>query len=296
MKSLTWEKEKSKKLKSSNEIQRYNSLEKEQESKKTMYLYLEPDRYLLEKAKEEKEIEYRKALEIYLATHLSSVNYEDLMKDLPDGTVSKQQFLSWFNDSVRKNKVVRKGILTNYRESKPEHFDENGHWNIKYFHAYIQFVFQSLTDPTIVHDKKVFEKFVYSVNNDEWKFKAMLVAGLKMLEDLYIKNQLQSTIARNLISEIYLIRDERTEIAKILMRTVNYAIKEGTVGEELAEVLKDNLFEIMEEQTKRRLRMGIEYHREIAKEYDVYLLFEPEIKKQIQQVFEEVSQPKFLLE
>lgn len=257
-------------------------------------LLIEPNEFILSQAKAEKELEMQKALEIFLVTRIAKLNYEDLMDELPDGTASKNRFISWLNDKVRNNEVIREGIISSYAKHKPEHF-ENGYWNILYFHHFIQYVFNALQDPTIITDKKALQLFTESLKNDEWKYKAMLVASLKMLEQLNKAGKLKSMVATNILNAIFRQREARSENAKIIHRAVNYAIRNGLNAYEILDNLKENMNRAIEYQTNKLLvdLKEIDSLNEKSEEYRIYAKYDPIIKNTLEHILNDVT-PKML--
>src|SRR5699024_10670433 len=137
--------------------------------------------------------ELRIANEIYLSERLVKIHYGDVMDIVPVDTSTKDSLVAWLNDSVRKGELVREGIVNIYKEDRPEHF-VNGKWMPEHFADFVEYALKKLINPNYIEDIKIRRRYLQSVQNVEWFEKACPVIGLKLLESLYLKEELASEI------------------------------------------------------------------------------------------------------
>lgn len=138
--------------------------------------------------------ELRIANEIYLSERLVKIHYADVMDIVPIGTSTKDSLVAWLNDSVRKGELVRVGIVNLYKTDRPEHFVD-GKWKPEHFADFVEYALKKLTDRYYIKDDEIRWRYLHSVQSVDWFEKACPVIGLKLLESLYLEEELASEIA-----------------------------------------------------------------------------------------------------
>lgn len=263
-----------------------------QEEKRKLIL-LDPTHRFIREALEEKEIEYRVAIEILIAQNVTKIYYEEHMDSLPHSTASSRKLIAWLNDRYKNGKLVRQGIISKYKEKNSHHFDEDGFWNPQFFHSFIEQLFKFLVHPEVVTNKKTLAEFTYSLSEQEWKDKAVMVASQKMIEDLVTRGKLISGVATTIVNRSFWSRDLLSNGAGIIGRTFKNARgKDVRLNEEtLSNVLDDAKDEFMDE-LKRESRAMLEDDMKIlenTQEYQVFLKHREEIIKTLQSIIKEVT-------
>lgn len=156
---------------------------------------LNPSEYITYQLEREKEREISIAFEVHLARQCSRLRYRDLMDSAPAGLASKDSLIRWLDDYKKKNGGVRPGVITWYKHDHRDHF-ENGVWRSMFFAAFVKYAADKLTDKDFVHDRKIASLYKISFLNPVWFQCASSVMGLKLIEDLYKHNALNSDFAR----------------------------------------------------------------------------------------------------
>jgi len=109
--------------------------------------------------------------------------------------------IDWMRDKdyLRKGKrIQRDGIITEYRRAYPDHF-HSGKWQTYNLPKFIAFLVYKLTNKDYVNGRKKADLFKRSFIDQDWFMKAVTVAGVRLMEDLYDTNSLTSKKAREAI-------------------------------------------------------------------------------------------------
>jgi hypothetical protein len=142
------------------------------------------------------------AVEVAIAESMG-LYYNDVFSHVDaDKHVAKNSLLSYLRDykQTRKNgDVYRKGIMTLYEESFPEHF-EGGIWRARYFFNFVEFMVERLVDKNFMKNTAKISMFKVSLNDKDWFKKAVTLSGVKLLEDLLQKGALRSGWARTAVA------------------------------------------------------------------------------------------------
>lgn len=231
-------------------------------------LLLNPEKYIQIKVINQQKKKIRIATEIFLAEKCTRIHYADLMDDVPDGTASKNSLISWLNDSVRKGKVIRKGIISLYREEKKDHF-ENGFWNSLYFAQYVEYVLEKLTNKDFVNSRKIADLYINSVKNPIWLDKASAVMGLKLLEELHSLNKLTSVVAKILLD----LNENNRELLKKNGAIIGRAAKNNQRDSGFQQEMKT----LLEEFYKKQWQLEIKRYSQ-HEEYRLLEEYKPDIE------------------
>jgi len=160
-----------------------------------------PRQIAREKAEKENLIKMNIASEIYLTQNIG-IYYNDIMQDIDEDIfASCRSLLDWMRDKdyMRKGKrIQRDGIITEYKRTYPDHF-ENSKWQTYNLPKFIAFLVYKLTDKNYVNGIKKADLFKRSLIDTDWFMKAVTVAGVRLMEDLYDTNSLTSKKAREAI-------------------------------------------------------------------------------------------------
>lgn len=240
---------------------------------------LELERYAEIQARKKILEELDIANEIFLAKNWGTVHYADLIDHVPPGTASKNMLIAWLNDSTRKGKLLRPGLVTLYRKERPDHFPR-GTWSAKRLCQYIEYLAKKLTDIDYVGTAKRVYLFRDSFHNHEWLMKAVAVCGMKLLEDCYVRGTIKSDVARGYLSITFKERQRLENTARIIGRC--------TKNHETPADLYRKLKEIAEESLKHALKTQLEIslnHRE----HKIFEKWEPAIRTTLCSVSEGIS-------
>lgn len=164
------------------------------------------------------------ANQLHMATKYVHIHFSDIMNDGGE-YASKSRLLSWLNDYERKGVVKRVGIVNRYKLDRPHHFD-GGKWNATYFAEFIAYM---VNEFEAIQNKKVREDFMRSLKSREWFDKAIAVAGMKLLLNLYDNNALTSFVARATIHNAVTSQKMLEKMGGISGRVAKY----GAFGNEL---------------------------------------------------------------
>ncbi len=159
---------------------------------------LNPSNYITYQALKRQEHEICVAIEIYLAEKCARIHYADLMDNLPSHLASKDSLLAWLNDKVVKGQLVRKGIISLYKQERSEDF-EYGVWKPINFPLFVKYAAEKLTNKGFVNSRKLAETYNRSFQDAVWLSKASAVMGLKLLEELHKHGQLRSVTAKAIL-------------------------------------------------------------------------------------------------
>lgn len=161
---------------------------------------------------------YRIAIEMFLVKSLTHIHYNSLMSDVPEGTASKDSLISWINDRNTTEKEDGYGVITRYKISNPDHF-ENGKWKAEKFGHFLGYASELLRDPNFFgKNKGAYRIFRDSFKSDEWWYKATSVIALKLLEDLYKNNGMLSIYAEEVIRTNFATREILSASGRIVGR------------------------------------------------------------------------------
>lgn len=163
---------------------------------------IDPEKLLTKRCIQEVEAKLDIAMEVAI-TESMGLYYKDVFNNIDsDKYAAKNSFLSYLRDykQTRKNgDVFRKGIMTLYEESYPEHF-EGGIWRARYFFNFVEFMVERLVDKNFVKTQAKVSLFKTSLNDKDWFKKAVTLSGVKLLEDLLQKDSLRSGWARTAVA------------------------------------------------------------------------------------------------
>ncbi|HOV78805.1 MAG TPA: hypothetical protein PK728_01745 [Bacillota bacterium] len=217
---------------------------------------LEVERFAEIQARKRIEEELDIANEIFLAKNWNTVHYADLINKVPPGTASKNMLIAQLNDTKRRDRLVRPGLVTMYRKERAAHFS-GGVWSARYLCQYVEYLAKKLTDKMYVGSAEKAYLFRNSFCNEDWLFKAIAVCGLKLLEDCYMRNALKSDVARGYLSITFKERQRLEDTAQIIGRC--------TKNHEVTREFSRELREIAEKSLKHALKIQLEIslnHRE----------------------------------
>ncbi|SHF43295.1 hypothetical protein SAMN02746089_01906 [Caldanaerobius fijiensis DSM 17918] len=235
--------------------------------------FLNPESAVFKKAKRAVEIEMNIAFEVFMAEQYSRIHYSDLMEDVPEELASKDRLVSWLND-YRRGKIVRPGLITLYKNNNPGHF-QDGIWQARYFCLFVKYLKEMLTNQQYVRNKKIAENFALSFANSDWYWSAVGISSLKLLENLYKQNALQTSIAKAYIRQ--------TLIARELLNSVGKIIGRSTKNHDAYE-MKDILPQIVEKSFKQQLKCSFDIFAN-NKEYLIYRKYVREIYGTLQTIY-----------
>ena len=220
--------------------------------------------------KEQLREELSVATQLHMARNFVHIHYSDIMSDSSE-YASKTRLISWLNDYERGGLVKRLGIINKYKIDRPQHFT-NGKWNAAYFVEFIAYMVNELES---IQDKKVRGDFMRSLKSRDWFDKAIAVAGMKLLLNLYGANALTSEVARATLSNTLTAQNVLEKVGKISGRVV----KHGMYGNEL-EAMKMLMDDYFKESFRNSLK-AMEHHEE----YSIYRKHERLITGNIDKVF-----------
>lgn len=244
-------------------------------------IYKNPEQFYEQEVRREILNRYNTAFEIFMAEQYTRIRYSELMDVKNDAYASKQRLLSWINDNTA-GKSTRAGILTKYRESHPEHF-ENGIWQARYFSYFIHYAYKLLVDKSFVKEEKIADEFARSFKNEEWFWQAVAVLGAKLLEYLYDMNALQTDIAKAYVRQIKLSRRLLEDIGRITGRVAkNYSESYGDMEEidaVMAEIRRN-----IEETFRQQIALSYQIFKS-QKEYQFYQAYKQLIRNDIVQIY-----------
>lgn len=237
-------------------------------------MLVKPNAYILAEAQRLVQKQLNIACEIYIVEQYARIHYADLMGDVPDGFASKDRLVNWLNDYTRNGRIVREGAISKYKKDFKDNF-ENGIWQASNFCVFISYLKDLLTDESFVKNRKTAETFKRSFADREWFQNAIAVSGLKLLENLYEQNALQTNIAKAYIRQVFLARELLNSVAKIIGRsTKNHDAFD----------MKELLGDIVEQNFKAQLRSAFDIFRNEA-EYRVYKKYASDIQRALETVF-----------
>lgn len=160
----------------------------------------------------------RIAIELYLVKSLTNVHYQSLMSTVPKNTASKNSLLAWINDRNTEDKQDGLGIISRYKLSNPEHF-ENGKWKTEKFGEFLGYVADLLRSKSFFgNNKNAYKLFRESLKYDDWWYKATAVITLKLLEDLYKNNGMTSVFAEEILRTNFATREILSASGRIIGR------------------------------------------------------------------------------
>ena len=234
-----------------------------------------PVQYAERLAVEEIRNELDIAAEIFVVQN-RGIHYADIMES-KEGEASRTMLLSWLNDSVRRGVTARDGIVTLYKASHPDHF-ENGKWRAQYLAAFIDYALRQLTEKTFMKDKRRAALFSESVKSEEWAWQAASVMSIKLFEDLYLQNGLRSLSARFAIGEMIRYREMWEKLGGLVGRV-------GKTGG-----LDDFTRQQLKSEFQSGLREAMKQHTSMLSQTKEYVLFEkhaPAIKGMLRTALQE---------
>jgi hypothetical protein len=240
---------------------------------------IDPKSYLYKMTEDQIKNEANIATEIFIARQFSRVHYEDLMSSssIPEGCASKNRLIAWINDYVR-GKYKRMGVISRYKYERPEDFVD-GIWQANSFGSFAQFMKDVLTDFKFTRNKKISDEFKRSFLSEEWYWEALSISGLKLLEDLYKHNALQTNIAKAYIRQVILSRELLSKVGLIIGRsTKNHDA--GDIQQQL-----ENVFEIT---FKNQLKAAFDIFKNYE-EYKIYLKFRKPISNNLKMIYSETQ-------
>lgn len=243
--------------------------------------FLNPEQYIKEENLRRTERELDIATEIFIAQK-QAIHYADIMTISNEALASKSKLISWLNDSYRKEKLVRPGIITLYKANNPDHF-KDGKWEARNLALFIHYALSCLTDSRIVKKQQNVEIFLDSIQEEEWFVQAVGLMGTKLLEDLFRADALKSKVAYSLLSCTITNRIMLEKIGKIV----------GRVGKNQMYDLEPSLQNEIIRCFKKQIAVQLEIAKE-EEEYKIYKEHERAIKKSLFHVREEVSSPSIL--
>lgn len=246
-------------------------------------IYKNPAQYYEEEVKREVLDRYNTAFEIFMAEQYTRIRYSELMDIENKNYASKQRLLSWINDNTA-GRGIRAGILTKYKESHPEHF-ENGIWQARYFSYFIYYAYKLLTDKVFVRDKKIADEFARSFKDKEWFWQAVALLGAKLLEYLYDKNALKTDIAKAYVRQIKLSRRLLDDIGHITGRVLkNYGTNYGNAEE--VEPIITAVRKNIEDTFRQQLALSYQIFKS-QREYQFYQMYGNIIKNDVIKIYRE---------
>lgn len=235
---------------------------------------LDPDAFVTQKLREEKDKEISIAVEVYLAEKCVRLHYQDLMDGAPPGLASKTSLVSWLNDNVRKGQLVREGIITRYQKKRPSHFRGDGTWRPSCFISFLDFCKDELTNKSFV-GKRNAAMYSQSFQNADWVAKASAVMGLKMLERMYKQGTLNSTLSKVILE----INFKSRELLEASGRIIGRVAKNNGQSYEIASEIQD----LFERHFKEQFYLAMKRYEQHS-DYRLYLEYKPVIETEIQRL------------
>jgi hypothetical protein len=208
---------------------------------------ISPIHYAERLAVEEIRRELDIAAEIFVVQN-RAIHYGDIMEN-KTGEASKTMLLAWLDDCVRKGVTSRDGIITLYKAANPDHF-ENGKWRAQYLPLFIDFALRRLTDSGYVKDKKRTKLFTDSLMSEEWFWQAVSVMSVRLFEDLYAQNGLQSMSAKFAIGEMMRYREMFDKFGRLVGRVGKTGELDEWTRSEMKQTLQGGLKEAMKQHTQ----------------------------------------------
>lgn len=185
------------------------------------------------------------ATEIFIAQQ-RAIHYADMM-DTGSGEATKTMLVSWLNDFTRAGKT-RDGIITLYKAEMPGHFI-GGKWRAQHLSEFVGFALGKLTSAVFVKDKKRALMFYESCQSEQWFWQAAAVMSIKLMEDLFYSNGLQSMSARFAISEMIRYREMFDKFGGLVGRVGKTGELDEWTRQELKDVLQSGLRDAMKQHT-----------------------------------------------
>lgn len=217
----------------------------------------------------------RIAIEVFLAKKFSRVFYENLMAEVPVGTLGKHKLISWINDRNTEDKEDGYGIIKRYEQSYPEHF-EDGKWKAENIGILLGYACELLKDPSFFgKNKKSYLAFLDSLRNEEWWYKATSIISLKMMERLYERNGLTSEWADEILTSNFLARELMNGTGRIIGRVGKSGMLTNEDASSLQEIIEISYQDVFEKSKDS------EFYR---LELEIFNQFATEIKNEVEKV------------
>ena len=246
---------------------------------------LNPSSYITYQALKRQEHEICVAIEIYLAEKCARIHYADLMDNLPSHLASKDSLLAWLNDKVVKGQLVRKGIISLYKQERPEDF-EDGMWKPINFPLFVKYAAEKLTNKDFVNSRKLAETYSRSFQDAVWLSKASAVMGLKLLEELHKHGQLRSVAAKAILD----MNANSRELLEKNARTISRIAKNNCFSVEAMRDMQRNFEEYYKKQWQKELQRHSQHE-----EYRLLQLYKPDIEQALSMIPAHIQEPvKFL--
>lgn len=248
---------------------------------------LNPSNYITYQALKRQEHEICVAIEIYLAEKCARIHYADLMDNLPSHLASKDSLLAWLNDKVVKGQLVRKGIISLYKQERPEDF-EDGMWKPINFPLFVKYAAEKLTDKNFVNSRKLAEIYKRSFNEAVWLGKAATVMGLKLLEELHKHGQLRSVTAKAILD----MNERSRELLEKNARVISRAARNNDFSVQYMRDIQRNFEEFYKQQWQKELQRHSQHE-----EYRFLQMYKPDIEQALTMIPAHIQEPvKFLPE
>lgn len=214
------------------------------------------------------------AIEIYITKKCARLNYSDLWDTKADKSeyASITRLLAWLN-----NNHGRKGIIDSYIQDNKQDFDKKERWQACCFPSFVEYMERKLEDKKFTKNKKTSEQFAFSFKSEKWFYQTIAVAGLKLLERLYLKDELKTDVAKSLIEANFKARD----MLKKVKMEVGRNIKNHTIMDEKT---KFKLSETINSTFKTSILSAFNILHN-SYEYKVYLSFKDAIEGQMKKIY-----------
>lgn len=221
------------------------------------------------------------AMEVYIAEKCTRLNYSDLWntkKTDNTGYVTIRRLTAWLNNAPLKSGGIRKGVIDSYIENCKQDFDKEGRWRACYFPSFIQYMKSKLEDKKFTKKKKIADQFALSFKDEKWFYQAVAVAGLKLSERLYGRNELRTEIAKTLIRSNFQGREMLDEIGKMVGRSIKF---QSYYNDERQ---RTKFYELVNSTFKKGI-LGAFGALNNSYEYKVYLSFKDAIERQMKEIY-----------
>lgn len=246
---------------------------------------LNPSNYITYQALKRQEHDICVAIEIYLAEKCARIHYADLMDNLPSHLASKDSLLAWLNDKVVKGQLVRKGIISLYKQERSEDF-EYGVWKPINFPLFVKYAAEKLTNKDFVNSRKLAETYNRSFQDAVWLSKASAVMGLKLLEELHKHGQLRSVTAKAILD----MNERSRELLEKNARVISRAARNNDFSVQYMRDIQRNFEEFYKQQWQKELQRHSQHE-----EYRLLQLYKPDIEQALTMIPAHIQEPvKFL--
>ncbi|OAA87592.1 hypothetical protein [Clostridium ljungdahlii] len=132
-----------------------------------------------------------------------------------------------------------------------------------------------LTDFQFTKNRKISDEFKRPFLNEDWYWEALSISGLKLLEDLYKHDALQTNIAKAYMRQVILSRD--------LLGKVGLIIGRSTKTHD-AKDIKQQLENVFEITFKGQLKSAFDIFKNYE-EYKIYMKFRQPILSNLRTIY-----------